>query len=103
VEGDLELLAELIELYLIHSPAMLAEIDSAVAAKDGEKITRAAHTLKGMLKNMCAERCADAALELESAGRVNDVVRLDQSLTTLREELEHLRKVLIEVASEVVA
>jgi signal transduction histidine kinase/DNA-binding response OmpR family regulator/HPt (histidine-containing phosphotransfer) domain-containing protein len=103
VEGDLELLAELIELYLIHSPAMLAEIDSAVAAKDGEKITRAAHTLKGMLKNMCAERCADAALELESGGRGHPHVPVDHARTTKREELEHLRKVLIEVASEVVA
>src|SRR5687768_5434867 len=60
VEGDHELFEEMIELYLSSSPLLLTEIESAVACRDGLKINRAAHTLKGVLKNMCASTCADA-------------------------------------------
>ncbi len=58
VEGDSDLLAEIIELYLTHSPPLLDEIDAAVAAKDRGKIAAAAHTMKGMLKNLCATKSA---------------------------------------------
>jgi len=101
VEGDLDLLAEMIELHLTHSPLLLDELDAAVAAKDGEKVMRAAHTMKGMLKNMCAARSAEVALELESAGRAGEFDQVGRSLATLKDELEGLRVTLTEMTKEV--
>ena len=101
VEGDSDLLAEMIELYLTHSPSSLDEIDAAVAAKDGERITRAAHAMKGMLKNLCATKSAEAALLVESAGSSGDFAQADRALVALKVELEHLRRVLVDVANEV--
>ena len=103
VEGDLGLMAELIDLCLTHAPQMLAELDSAVAARDGQRIMRSAHTLKGMLKNMCAAEGAAAALELESAGRANDLTQADQSLVALKEKIDELRNVLTEFTKGVLA
>ena len=103
VEGDLELFEEMIELYLSSSPLLLTEIESAVASRDGEKINRAAHTLKGVLKNMCAATCADAALELETIGKSGDLQRAPQSLGTLKNEYQRLQSVLTTVATGIKA
>ena len=103
VEGDLELFDEMIELYLSSSPLLLTEIESAVASRDGEKINRAAHTLKGVLKNMCASTCADAALELETIGKTGDLERAPKSLGTLKQEYQRLQSVLTTVATGIKA
>lgn len=101
VEGDLDLLAEMIELYLTSSPLLMSEIESAVAAQDADKIQRAAHTLKGVLKNMCATTCAEAALELEMLGKQGNIENAGQTLATLKSEFERLESVLSEVATGV--
>ena len=103
VEGDLELFEEMIELYLSSSPLLLTEIESAVASRDGEKINRAAHTLKGVLKNMCASTCADAAWELETIGKTGDLERAPKSLGTLKQEYQRLQSVLTTVATGIKA
>jgi CheY-like chemotaxis protein len=101
VEDDLDLLAEMIDLYLSSSPLLLNEIESAVAARDGDKIRRSAHTLKGLLKNMCATACAEAAFQLETIGQTGSVERADQSLATLKTEFQRFQSVLTEVAKGV--
>jgi HPt (histidine-containing phosphotransfer) domain-containing protein len=97
----MELLSEMIDLYLSSSPLLLAEIESAVAGRDGEKTNHAAHTLKGVLKNMCAGACADAALELEKIGKSGEFTRAEPSLNVLKHEYERLQSVLMEVAKGV--
>jgi response regulator RpfG family c-di-GMP phosphodiesterase len=99
VEGDSELFEEMIELYLSSSPLLLTEIETAVACRDGEKINRAAHTLKGVLKNMCAAACANAALELELIGKTGNLERAPQSLGCLKREYDRLQSVLTCVAT----
>jgi two-component system, sensor histidine kinase and response regulator len=101
VENDLDLFSEMIDLYMSSSPLLLKDIESAVAARDGDQINRAAHTLKGVLKNMCATTCAEAALQLETIGRSGRVEQADQSLATLKTELQRLQSVLTEVAQGV--
>jgi two-component system, sensor histidine kinase and response regulator len=101
VEEDLDLLVEMVDLYLTHAPPVFDEIESAVAARDGKKLASAAHTCKGMLKNMCAPRCVDAALDLERIGKTNNFVEADRSLNKLQDEVERLRVVLTEVAKGV--
>jgi signal transduction histidine kinase/CheY-like chemotaxis protein/HPt (histidine-containing phosphotransfer) domain-containing protein len=103
VEGDAELFEEMIELYLSSSPLLLTEIESAVACRDGEKINRAAHTLKGVLKNMCAAACASAALELELIGKAGNLERAPQSLGSLKQEYQRLQSVLTCVATGIKA
>jgi two-component system, sensor histidine kinase and response regulator len=101
VEDDLDLLTEMIDLYLSSSPLLLNEIELAVAARDGDKTRRAAHTLKGLLKNMCATACAEAAFQLETLGGTGSVERVDQSLATLKIEFQRFQSILTEVAKGV--
>jgi CheY-like chemotaxis protein len=94
VENDLELLDEMIELYLSSSPLLLTELESAVKSRDRDKVNRAAHTLKGVLKNMCADACAQAALQLEMIGKSGDIERADESLAMLKNEFRRLESAL---------
>jgi CheY-like chemotaxis protein len=98
VENDLELLDEMIELYLSSSPLLLAELETAIKSRDREKLSRSAHTLKGVLKNMCANACAEAALQLEMTGKSGDIERADESLVALKNEFQRLESALTTVS-----
>lgn len=69
VDDDLELLVDLVEIYEEDAAEHLGTIKTAVSSKDGELLTRAAHSLKGSSYNMSANILADLAQELELAGR----------------------------------
>ncbi|HEX5421974.1 MAG TPA: response regulator [Candidatus Acidoferrales bacterium] len=97
VENDLELLDEMVELYLSSSPLLLEEIETAVEEHNADKLVRGAHTLKGVLRNMCATNCADAAFELEKVGKSNQFDGAGQSLATLKNEYQRLNEVLKDV------
>jgi CheY-like chemotaxis protein len=103
VEDDLDLLQEMVELFLSSSPELMEEIEAAVTARDGQKIANAAHTLKGVLKNMCATSCAEAAYQLEAIAAQTDLAPADQALCKLKYEFEHLETVLIGVPQELKA
>jgi CheY-like chemotaxis protein len=98
VEDDMDLLSEMVDLYLSSSPVLMTEIESAVAARDAEKITRGAHTLKGVLKNMCAAAGADAALQLEMVAKSGQLERADEQFTALKGRYEQLHSALAAVA-----
>ncbi len=101
VEQDVDLLGEMVDLYLSSAPLLVEKIKSAIAARDGEKVAHAAHTLKGMLSSMCANTCAETARHLETIGREDEFEQSQQVLSTLNGQLERLRVVLTKVGEEV--
>jgi len=101
VEDDVDLMAEMIELHLHNSPQLLAEIESAVAFGHRAKLIRASHTLKGVLKSMCANRSAQAALQLEILGNSGELKHAGEAFAELKSEFEQLQTALKEVVEEV--
>ncbi len=101
VESDLDLLEEMIKLFFSRSPALLAEIETAVRQRDCQTVSRAAHCLKGALLNMCAGPCSHAAIKLEQAGRKGDLAQVNESFQTLRAELQRLLSELTDVEKEI--
>jgi CheY-like chemotaxis protein len=93
VEGDLDLLAEMLELYLDTSPALLQEIETALASCDAQRSARAAHSLKGVLRNLCAVPCAQAAAELETLVAAGDIDGAERTLGVLKDRFDALREV----------
>ncbi len=73
VEGDTELLAEIVALFLEDSPGHMEEVRAAVAAGDATALKRAAHTLKGAASNFGAAAVVASALELETMGRAGSL------------------------------
>ncbi|MFS8069533.1 MAG: response regulator, partial [Byssovorax sp.] len=65
VDGDEDLLKELIEVFAEEYPAWIADLRASVAAADAPWVRRAAHTIKGAVDNCGAGSAFDAAFRLE--------------------------------------
>jgi two-component system, sensor histidine kinase and response regulator len=91
LEGDRDLLKELVGLYLDDEKGLIDEIAAAVRDREADAIRRAAHTLKGSVGNFCAPSAHAAAAALEAAGvdgRLDDAPALFERLLA---ELGRLR------------
>lgn len=97
VGGDAELLKEIAELFLDDYPKSLSELRDAVQSGDAKRVERTAHGIKGSVSNFGAGPAVDAALQLETMGRSQKLVEVEQvfhtlelALAALRPELESL-------------
>jgi PAS domain S-box-containing protein len=98
VEGDRELLAELVAAFQNEQPAILGELEQAVALGDARAMGGAAHRLKGSLQTLGAEAAAVAALRLERMGRDRDLQGVEQAWLALKSEMERLNPELLTLA-----
>jgi HPt (histidine-containing phosphotransfer) domain-containing protein len=90
VEGDEELLRELVDLFLEDAPKQLAEIRAAIDAADSAQVARAAHTLKGAVANFGAPAAVHLARNLEAMGRRGDLTGASTACATLEKVLQAL-------------
>ena len=95
LEGDRELLAELVTLYVEDEAGQLAELERAVERRDAEAVRRAAHALKGVVSNFSAPFAEAAAFALEMAGRHGQLSSAPALVATLRLELGRVRDALM--------
>lgn len=97
LDGDRELLRELVELFLKSSPGTLASLRNGVEASDPKQVEAVAHLLRGTLGNLTATHAAATAQELESAGRDGKLERATHLLPTLEQQVGQVRKELTEL------
>ncbi len=97
VEGDLELLRDMVRLYLDLEPEALRDLGGALRDRNGEAVARQAHALKSALSTLHASAGVRAVVELEKhvrSGRIDYAEqtwkRLVRELSGLRQELEPL-------------
>jgi CheY-like chemotaxis protein/HPt (histidine-containing phosphotransfer) domain-containing protein len=96
VDGDLELLCELVELFCDSTPKQLSAIRDAVASGDSEALARAAHALKGAVGNFVPNGGVfEMTLKLEMMGRDGDLVHAEAARIALEKEIERLQSALI--------
>ena len=93
VDGDKELLGELVDLFLEESPSMLPDVKEAVAQNDAKALEYAAHTLKGSVGNFVAEDACEAAFVLEKAGRAGSLTGAETALVALEKALQELEPI----------
>jgi two-component system, sensor histidine kinase and response regulator len=96
-EGDMELLQNIIRLFLKTYPGMLAEIRQTIADHNGEGLARAAHSFKGIGGYFLTAADLDIVKSLERQGRDLDLqnakattAALEQELTLIEKELKTL-------------
>jgi signal transduction histidine kinase len=94
VEGNRELLLELVQLFLEESPAQMADLSRAIARRDGAGVSLHAHSLKGPLNSLGAGAASDAAWRLEQMGRSGQLDGLDEAREALERALEQLEPAL---------
>jgi len=59
LEGDQDFLRELLQMFRADSQTTLMKAREALAQEDLTEVSRAAHTLKGMLKNLSMNAAAE--------------------------------------------
>ncbi|MBI5251033.1 MAG: response regulator [Desulfomonile tiedjei] len=101
VGGDVDLLGEIISLFLEDSPRLLAEIREAFQHRKPALMEKAAHTLKGSVSNFAAESAVQAALRVEGIGRSSDLTEAPQAIMHLEREMERVREELVALSQEI--
>jgi PAS domain S-box-containing protein len=94
VDGDRELLREIIGLFVEDAPRRLAEIEEGLARTDLDQVRRAAHTLKGAAANLAAHRLQAMAVRLEATAKDGNVAAIPPVLIAARGELQRLTETL---------
>jgi two-component system, sensor histidine kinase and response regulator len=83
--GDLEAVAELIDIFLEDGPALVQEVHAA--GDDLQRVRRAAHTLKGACGNMAAERMCTIAARLQDLAGAGDLAGAAGEVRALADEM----------------
>jgi len=90
VDGDRELLREVIEAFLEECPKLVEQIGESLDRSDADTLRRAAHTVKGALRTFGAEPCMALAERLEDMGRRRELNSAPEAYNSLKQQLEHL-------------
>ncbi len=100
IEGDLELLRRMIQVFSGQCPKLLGEIRDSVLCGDTAAVERAAHKLKASVGQFAAHRAYQAAARLEELGGAGDVTGSQQAYPELEEAVRHLQAALADFARE---
>jgi len=92
VEGNEELLEELLGIFCEDFPERIAQISNAILAKNSATVREVGHSLKGAAANLSLNPIRETSLSLEMAGkdqRLDEAARLVSELEEEFLELEH--------------
>jgi HPt (histidine-containing phosphotransfer) domain-containing protein len=84
LEGNPELLTELIQLFLGEAPQLIEAMRKALQRGDMQGLGRSAHSMKGAASNFLAHGTVSAASNLESDAKKGDAESAKTSLATLQ-------------------
>ncbi|MDR3639555.1 MAG: response regulator [Isosphaeraceae bacterium] len=90
LEGDEDLLHELIDLFLQGCPGLLDRIGRAIDENDADALNSAAHELKGSMGSFAARAALETARDLEAIGRSGDLTHARELYHRLQGEVSRL-------------
>jgi two-component system, sensor histidine kinase and response regulator len=90
LEGDSELLTELVGLFLEQAPQLIEAMRKALQRGDMQELGRSAHSMKGAASNFLAHGTVSAASRLENDAKNGDAESVKASLATLEVDVECL-------------
>jgi two-component system sensor histidine kinase/response regulator len=95
LEGDEELLGQLVSVFLGQLPSLLPPLDAAVVAGDAPAIRRTAHALSSSVCVLAAPRARNIARKLEALGLSADLSEAGRTHQELLVEFEALQRALL--------
>ncbi|HTC64095.1 MAG TPA: response regulator [Candidatus Saccharimonadales bacterium] len=98
VEGDHELLGEMIQIFMEEAPALMDAMRESLRIGDMAVLERSAHSLKGAVSNLSSKATAAAALKLEHDAKENNAQSAKESLAAV----EEIMKLLLPALSELI-
>jgi CheY-like chemotaxis protein/HPt (histidine-containing phosphotransfer) domain-containing protein len=92
LDGDVSVMQELLALFHEESARSGQDLREALAQQDGKRLARAAHSVKGAVSVLHADRLKVVAERLEQAGLRSDFASASASLAEFESLLGRLRK-----------
>ncbi len=92
LDGDLQLLAVMVEAFFDDCPRYLSEARDALFRRDASGLARAAHRIKGAVANFFARRAFQAAERLENLGQQGNLTEAERICSHLEEETRRLQQ-----------
>jgi len=90
LEGNSELLTELVHLFLEEAPQLMDAMRKALEQGDMQTLGRSAHSMKGALGNFLAHTAVSASSRLEDDAKRGDVEAAKAGLATLEVAVDRL-------------
>jgi CheY-like chemotaxis protein len=94
VNGDRQIIAELIDTYRIEVPKLVASIENAARALDAKALRLAAHTLKGSMRLFGVASVSSLVEAIESQGESGVLENLQPRIDELKLQLKRLDQAL---------
>jgi HPt (histidine-containing phosphotransfer) domain-containing protein len=94
LDGDRELLRELVEIFDHDCPRYLERIRTALAGRDGTAAAEAAHALRGAAGYFAAAEVMSAASQVESLARAGECASAAAVYARLESEAGRLKEAL---------
>ena len=100
VDGDLGMLASLVEIMLTELTEMTNTLREALKAGNAQALEHAAHRLKGSVSIFGATLATETALQLEKIGRSGDLRDAARVWTVLEKQLQLMKPALLDLRRE---
>ena len=99
LDGDLELLRDLVQIFSQDSPLLLQKIDGAIKNRAFEDVRKLSHKLKGSALQFSGSRVASLAASLEDMGAHQTLEGAGRVLSDLKREVSSLERSLQRMAT----
>jgi len=73
IENDRDLFKEVIRIFVQDTPGLISLLGDGISERNGGRVEKAAHTIKGSCAMISAKRLEGLAHQLEMMGRENDL------------------------------
>lgn len=101
MEGDLELIREIFDVFVEEVPARRGKFEKALAESDTSTMVLLAHSLKGASGTLHAEPLRQACFELEHAARAGDMDKMRELTPPVLDLLERTKVRMVELRATV--
>jgi CheY-like chemotaxis protein/HPt (histidine-containing phosphotransfer) domain-containing protein len=93
LDGDEELLREVLDVFFDDTPKQLQILKDAIVRREVDVVVRQSHSLKGACLNVGAQVLGNLALEIEAACKRGRLTEMDSLIQDFERGFEHLRQV----------
>lgn len=94
VDGELDFVHELIELFLTNLPEQISKLRTGAVTSDSSTVQKVAHRLKSSIGNLGGRRAQEAITQLEDVALDGDLSRVDELLAQFERELSAFEQAL---------
>ncbi|MFA6378782.1 MAG: Hpt domain-containing protein [Candidatus Omnitrophota bacterium] len=102
LQGDKELLLELVQIFLEDTPQRLKDVSTLITKSSFSDLADVAHSIKGAASNIGANKLWQSFKEMEAAAKQENLIQVTQIFQRASQEFVELQEYLPRLKSQLV-